>query len=168
MAANDMNAEALNAYAAIVKNKQYANPGRLRVNMGNIYYKQKKYSAAMKMYKMAMDQMGNTDNLVMKHKIMRSIGNCLLKSGQFPDAVQHFESIMEMQPDPYAGLNLVICYYALGDFDKMKKSFSQLISIHQYNEIPEEPAEVIDEEGEVVKTIIRPDNDELKIEYSFR
>ena len=42
--------EALNAYSLIVKNKQYAQSGRLRVNMGNIYYEQKKYSAAIKMY----------------------------------------------------------------------------------------------------------------------
>ena len=36
--------EALNAYSLIVKNKQYAQSGRLRVNMGNIYYEQKKYA----------------------------------------------------------------------------------------------------------------------------
>lgn len=52
--------EALNAYSLIVKNKQYAQSGRLRVNMGNIYYEQKKYSAAIKMYRMALDQIPNT------------------------------------------------------------------------------------------------------------
>jgi intraflagellar transport protein 88 len=48
--------EALTAYSAIVKNKQFSNAGRLRVNMGNIYFIQKKYPAAIKMYRMAMDQ----------------------------------------------------------------------------------------------------------------
>lgn len=80
--------EALNAYSLIVKNKQYAQSGRLRVNvravannpkaagqtslkaclfcdalwpqMGNIYYEQKKFSAAIKMYRMALDQIPNT------------------------------------------------------------------------------------------------------------
>ena len=33
-----MYAEAINTYSVIVKNKQYASSGRLRVNMGNIYY----------------------------------------------------------------------------------------------------------------------------------
>lgn len=35
-----MYTEALNTYTLIVKNKQYAQSGRLRVNMGNIYYEQ--------------------------------------------------------------------------------------------------------------------------------
>ncbi len=57
-AANGMFTEALNAYSVIVKNKQYGHAGRLRVNMGNIYFAQKKYPAAIKMYRMAMDQVG--------------------------------------------------------------------------------------------------------------
>jgi tetratricopeptide (TPR) repeat protein len=44
--------------AAIVKNKAYPQSGRLRVNMGNIYFEQKKYSSAIKMYRMALDQVG--------------------------------------------------------------------------------------------------------------
>lgn len=39
---NEMYMEALNTYSLIVKNKQYPQSGRLRVNMGNIYYEQKK------------------------------------------------------------------------------------------------------------------------------
>ena len=39
--------------------------GRLRVNMGNIYYEQKKYPQAVKQYRMALDQVPNT------HKDMR-------------------------------------------------------------------------------------------------
>ena len=42
--------------SAIVKNKSYTQSGRLRVNMGNIYFEQKKYSSAIKMYRMALDQ----------------------------------------------------------------------------------------------------------------
>ncbi len=48
--------EALNTYNLIVKNKQYPQSGRLRVNMGNIYFEQKKYPMAVKMYRMALDQ----------------------------------------------------------------------------------------------------------------
>ena len=39
--------------------------GRLRVNMGNIHYEQKKYPQAVKQYRMALDQVPNT------HKDMR-------------------------------------------------------------------------------------------------
>ena len=50
---NEMFSEALNTYSLIVKNKQYPQSGRLRVNMGNIYFEQKKYPNAIKMYNSA-------------------------------------------------------------------------------------------------------------------
>ncbi len=53
--ANGLFKEALNSYTIIVKNKQYPQASRLRVNMGNIYFEQKKYPLAIKMYNMAYD-----------------------------------------------------------------------------------------------------------------
>jgi intraflagellar transport protein 88 len=41
--ANKMYQEALNSYVVIVKNKLFNQSGRLRVNMGNIYFEQQKY-----------------------------------------------------------------------------------------------------------------------------
>lgn len=52
--------EALDHFTVLVKNKAYANSGRLRVNMGNIYFEQKKFSSAIKMYRMALDQIPAT------------------------------------------------------------------------------------------------------------
>lgn len=49
--------------------------GRLRVNMGNIYYEQKKYPQAVKQYRMALDQVPNT------HKDMRYKSVLLLCAG---------------------------------------------------------------------------------------
>merc|ERR1719197_58710 len=46
--ANDNDNEALTIYTQIVKNKQYPFSGRFRVNMGNIYFKQEKWTAAIK------------------------------------------------------------------------------------------------------------------------
>ena len=57
--------EAINTYQIIVRNKMFSNAGRLRVNMGNIYFEQRKYSQAIKQYRMALDQIPNT------HKEMR-------------------------------------------------------------------------------------------------
>jgi hypothetical protein len=50
--------------AVIVRNKTFPNGGRLRVNMGNIYFEQKKYSTAIKMYRMALDQIPATSKEV--------------------------------------------------------------------------------------------------------
>lgn len=53
--------EALHTYSVIVKNKSISNGGRLRVNMGNIYFKEHQFSQAIKMYRMALDQIPNTN-----------------------------------------------------------------------------------------------------------
>jgi hypothetical protein len=47
-------------HPAIVRNKDYPQSGWLRVNMGNIYLEQKKYPTAIKMYRMALDQIAAT------------------------------------------------------------------------------------------------------------
>ena len=67
--------EALNSYSVIAKNKLFNQSGRLRVNMGkninfnmflndnigNIYYEMGKFEQAIKMYRMALDQIPNTN-----------------------------------------------------------------------------------------------------------
>ncbi|KAJ3390058.1 Intraflagellar transport protein 88 [Entophlyctis sp. JEL0112] len=120
--------EALNSYAVIVKNKMFNQSGRLRVNMGNIYFEQKKYSQAVKMYRMALDQIPNT-NKEIRLKIMRNIGAAFIKMGQFQDAITSYESIMEISPDHHTGFNLILCYFALGDRDRMKKGLQKLVAI---------------------------------------
>eukprot|EP00899_Mesostigma_viride_P015499 jgi/Mesvir1/23950/Mv10720-RA.2 len=120
--------EALNAYTAIIKNKAFSQPGRLRVNMGNVYYEQKKYPQAIKMYRMALDQVPATAKDV-RYRIIRNIGNAFVRLGQYQDAVQSYENIMEGSPDFQSGFNLVVCYVALGDKEKVKRSFMRLLTI---------------------------------------
>eukprot|EP00842_Homolaphlyctis_polyrhiza_P000412 jgi/Hompol1/1371/HPOL_005581-RA len=125
--ANKMYQEALNSYAVIVKNKLFNQSGRLRVNMGNIYFEQGKYSQAVKMYRMALDQIPNT-NRDFRLKIMRNIGCAFIKMGQFQDAITSLEAIMEGNPDHHTGFNLILCYFAIGDREKMKRGFHRLVS----------------------------------------
>lgn len=126
--ASGMLTEALHAYSVLVKNKNYPLAGRLRVNMGNIYFQQKKYPAAIKMYRMAMDQINSTSK-DMRFRILRNIGAAFIKLGQFQEAIQSFENIMDNAADAQTGFNLILCYYPLGDRDKMKKAFTQLLSV---------------------------------------
>lgn len=144
---NAMFAEALNTYSLIVKNKQYPQSGRLRVNMGNIYYQERKYPVAIKMYRMALDQIPNT-NKETRLNIMRNIGNAFVRMGQFQDAIGSYEAIMEGNPGFQTGFNLVVCYYARGDADKMKKGFTQLLSIPMPTADEEEEEEEESKGGE--------------------
>lgn len=55
-ALNDMYVEALNTYTLMTKNKMFPTVNRLKINMGNIYYKLGLFPKAIKMYRMALDQ----------------------------------------------------------------------------------------------------------------
>ena len=132
--------EALSTYALVVKNKQYPQSGRLRVNMGNIYALQRKYPAAIKMYRMAMDQIGAVSRS-MRFKIMRNIGLAFVKMGQYQDAVHSFESIADQAPDAQSAFNLVVCYYALGEKEKMRKGFLALLNVPEYAQQEQEDEE---------------------------
>lgn len=125
---NGMLGEALNTYSVIVRNKQYPQAGKLRVNMGNIYFQQKKYPAAIKMYRMAMDQISGASK-ELRNKMQRNIGNAFVKLAKYAEAIQAYEQIMDSCPDAQTGLNLILCYYALGDNDKLRKGFMQLLCV---------------------------------------
>ncbi|NP_001340502.1 intraflagellar transport protein 88 homolog isoform 8 [Homo sapiens] len=125
---NEMYAEALNTYQVIVKNKMFSNAGILKMNMGNIYLKQRNYSKAIKFYRMALDQVPSV-NKQMRIKIMQNIGVTFIQAGQYSDAINSYEHIMSMAPNLKAGYNLTICYFAIGDREKMKKAFQKLITV---------------------------------------
>lgn len=124
-----MYAEAIKTYSDIVKNKNYAAANRLRVNMGNIYFKQAKFPNAIKMYRMALDTVkpGHAGGQQVRAKIMRNIGISFLKIGQYTEAVRAFEEVMKTHGDSVTGLNLVVCYFALGESDCMRDSFIKLV-----------------------------------------
>ncbi|XP_076466664.1 intraflagellar transport protein 88 homolog isoform X2 [Babylonia areolata] len=127
-AANEMFAEALNTYQVIVKNRMFSNAGRLKVNMGNIYFRQKNYPKAIKFYRMALDQVPNTHK-EMRTKIMQNIGIVFVKMGQYNDAITSFEHIMSESPNFKTGFNLILCYFALGDRNKMRTAFQKLLTV---------------------------------------
>lgn len=111
-----------------MKNKAYPQSGRLRVNMGNIYYDQKKYPMAIKMYRMALDQIPTTGK-ELRFRIFRNIGNSFIKMGQFQDAVEAMETVMAGSPEMQTAFNLLLCYYARGDKDKMRRHFCKMMTI---------------------------------------
>ncbi|RWS30890.1 intraflagellar transport protein 88-like isoform X1 [Leptotrombidium deliense] len=123
---NEMYSEAINSYQAIIKNRSFTNTGRLKVNIGDIHYYQGNYPKAIKFYRMALDQLPNTQK-IMRMKIMRNIGLSFVKLNQFTDAIISFEYIMSEKSDYRDALHLIVCHFALGDKDKMKKCFVKLL-----------------------------------------
>ncbi|KAK3914387.1 Intraflagellar transport protein 88-like protein [Frankliniella fusca] len=127
-AANEMFSEALNTYQVITKNRTFNNASRLKLNMGNIYLKLSDYDKALKMYRMALDQVPTTHK-ELRIKIMHNIGVLFVKMSQFTEACSSFEFIMQEKADFHTGLDLIVCYYALGEREKMKRGFQALVEV---------------------------------------
>ncbi|TPP59826.1 Intraflagellar transport protein 88 [Fasciola gigantica] len=159
--ASGMYQEALNTYQAIVRNKMFAHAGRLKVNMGNIYFAQKNYIKAIKFYRMGLDQVPNTHKC-MRIKIMQNIGITFVKLGQYADAITSFEHIMQEDPDTKTGFNLILCYFMIGDRSKMKYAFQQLlrVDLHLDDEDRYLPHND-DKQYDLILEVIR--NDELRM-----
>ena len=74
---------------------------------------------------------------------MQNIAVSFVKLGQYNDAVTALEHIMVEEPTFRTGLNLILCYYALRDKDKMKRTFDRLLTVemnvddeHKYSASP--------------------------------
>lgn len=66
--------------------------------MGNIYYSQKKYTLAIKMYRMALDIIPATSKQ-MRFNIIKNIGHAFVKLGRFNEAIQSYDNVMKGCPD---------------------------------------------------------------------
>ncbi|RHW67832.1 intraflagellar transport protein 88 [Trypanosoma brucei equiperdum] len=124
---HQMYTEALNTYNLIIRNLQFPYASRLRVNMGNIYAAQNKYLLAIKMYRMTLDETPSASK-ELRYKLMRNVGNAFVKLGQYRDAVSSYEAIMEGNGDIDAAFNLLLCYYALGETERMKRTFQKMLT----------------------------------------
>uniref|UniRef100_A0A0N5AKE9 TPR_REGION domain-containing protein n=1 Tax=Syphacia muris TaxID=451379 RepID=A0A0N5AKE9_9BILA len=138
--ANDLLTEALKTYQMIVKNKMFSNTGRLKVNIGNIYFKKKDYEKAIKYYRMAFDQVPNTQNST-RIKILNNIGVAFIKLGEYEEAANTFGFCLEERGDYGTALNMILTAYCLEDVDKMKESFQQLVDIPRF--IDDEPKYIV-------------------------
>ncbi|XP_054163457.1 intraflagellar transport protein 88 homolog [Oppia nitens] len=126
---SDMYSEAINTYQSIIKNRTFTNTGRLKLNIGNIYYKQSNYPKAIKFYRMALDQIPNIQK-DLRLKIMQNIGLSFVRLNQFADSITSFEYIMSERIDAVTAFHLIVCNYGLGDKQQMKQCFSKLLEVN--------------------------------------
>ncbi|KAG1659633.1 Intraflagellar transport protein 88 [Nymphon striatum] len=128
--ANEMHSEALNTYQMIINNRNMNNSGRLKVNIGNIYFKQGNYKKALNHYRKAYDSINRNDTYKeMRMKIMHNIGLVCVIKGEYNEAITSFAYIMDTTPDFKTGLHLLLCYYAIGDKKEMQTAFKKLLEI---------------------------------------
>jgi intraflagellar transport protein 88 len=81
-----------------------------------------------------------------------------IKMGQYSDAVINYEIIFKERPDLQIGFNLLLCYYALGDRNKMKQCFIDLLRIP--SKIPDDDdytSDPTNKQANLVLEVIRDD-----------
>ena len=85
---------------------------------------------------MALDQIPYTQQQ-MRNKILRNIGHAFMLMGQYDDAISSYEHVLESRPtkeldggerkvpgrDFPTAFNTLLCYFAIGDRDMMKRGF---------------------------------------------
>lgn len=96
--------------------------------MGNIHLEQEQYAAAVKMFRMALDQLPPSLKR-MRLNVQRNIGIAFLRAGRYQDAQDAFAAIMADGPDHQTAFNLVLCCWAMRDVGLMKQSFLQLVQV---------------------------------------
>eukprot|EP00080_Pristionchus_pacificus_P009379 PDM69399.1 osm-5 [Pristionchus pacificus] len=126
---NDLTTEAINSYTVITKNKTFVNGGRLKVNIGNIHFKRKEYNKAIKMYRMALDQIPAVQK-TLRMAIMKNIGLTFIKMGRYEEAAYAFEQGSEERTHPSIAFYSLLSMYCLEDNEKMRDSFIKLLEIH--------------------------------------
>lgn len=134
-----MYVEALNTYNIMTKNKMFPHVNQLKLNMGNIYFKMGHYPKAIKMYRMALDSVPHVQKLL-RIKITHNIGILFVRMGQYADAAASFEFVMTERADVKNGMHLILCYYAIGDVEKIKATFRAILEVN----IPEYENDVED------------------------
>jgi intraflagellar transport protein 88 len=171
-----MHEESLRAYRFIVQQKAYSMGGRLHVNIGNIYFEQEKYQDAIKHYQMALDQVAQTSQ-ELRYKIQRNLATCHLRLFKFPEAANALAQIMENSPEPRAAINLMVCYFAMGEKDKMMTLFAEMIALRREMQVFFKPSLGSSQSNSLtlsaaIDGVNKDDdsepNDELKIEKNKR
>lgn len=164
-AANNLDHEAIATFQTLVKNKTFNNSGRLKVNIGNIHLKLRQYEKAIRMYKMALDQVSDEFKNI-NTKIRMNISIAYVKMQQFSEAATMLELVMDKQASVKVAFNLTLCYYLLNDKELMKRTFERMVSIETKNRdvlVTDENKYVLSSEDKVHNDIVEAiHHDELR------
>ena len=111
-----------------------------------MFLRSKQYSKALKMYRMALDQISEPNNILKYSQhldelflfhsvpfsrlhIRENIASTHVLMGQYAEAAQAYESIVQDRASYRSCLNLLLCYHTLGQRDKTRRAFVDLLKI---------------------------------------
>jgi intraflagellar transport protein 88 len=133
-----LNDEAKQIYNEILQQDSYYTPGiqyqRVRVNLGNLYYKSNEYKKAITEWRKAVDKI-NKDNKELRANILRNIANAYIKIGNYNDAIDNYSESMKLFPDVRTAMNLLLCDLVVDKIEQTKNVFNIMLDVTSYGVI---------------------------------
>ena len=129
--------DARQMYLEIVQKENYYTPGimkdKIRINLGNLYYKQGDYQNAIKEWKKAVDKISK-DNKEMRGLVLRNIANANIKLGSYEDAIDNYTESVKHKEDMKTCKNLLLSNLAMKKTKETKQVFNLMIDSAQNQE----------------------------------
>lgn len=157
---NELWAEARGEYERVGSTKACENQFLTKINIGNIHFRCDDMQQAIKVYKMALD-MAPQKYAALKYKIMKNIAHAYVRLKDYAEASAAYEEILGKFPDLETAYNLMLCLYSLGDKEKLKRTFTEMLGVQTFWSVP--AGQLGEEEGEK-----RLQEDPLVSELSIR
>ena len=141
--------DARQMYSEIVQKENYYTPGimkdKIRINLGNLYYKQGDYQNAIKEWKKAVDKISK-DNKEMRGLVLRNIANANIKLGLYEDAIDNYTESVKHKEDMKTCKNLLLSNLAMKKTKETKQVFNLMIDSAQNQEKEIDPSNNEEEE----------------------
>ncbi|KAH0788432.1 TPR Domain containing protein [Histomonas meleagridis] len=120
--------DAIHVYQKLLKDRQFTQMYMVYLEIGNIYYAQKKYQDAVKNYEMGINHI-HQDNTKLIARFHHSCGLAHIELRDYNKALSEFEAAMKQEPTIKTGYNLVLCHSILSSIDELKESFIRMLSV---------------------------------------
>ena len=115
-------------YEKVVKDRDFQYPFIVYLELGNLFFKQQKYSEAVKRYEAGINHL-KADANRLKARFHHCCGVSLIRMGQFHQALSHFSSAMKFDLNIKSGFNLVLCHSILSPVDELRESFKRMLTV---------------------------------------
>ena len=148
--------DALQIYLDIVQRENYYSPGimkdKIRINIGNLYYKQGEYQKAIIEWKKAVDKISK-ENKELRGLVQRNIANAYIKLQSYDDAIDNYTESVKLKEDMKTCKNLLLSNLAMNKMKETKTVFNLMIDSAKNQEKEIDPSS---NENEEEKTTIDP------------
>lgn len=122
--------KAIAEYKMALANPQYLTPQYPHLNLAMIYLNSNEYKIAIKEFKEVLRLPPPTDDQLFNAPVYNGLGQAYYKDGQYPAAVDAFNSALKIMPD-YTEVHYYLgqAYYKTGSGPQAKEEFQRVIHL---------------------------------------